>query len=70
MQAMGKNTKVTVTTTALWLDGDTAYETGKYSYNFQQNGQPVTDQGRYVTIWKRQGDSSWKIAMDMGVPNE
>jgi uncharacterized protein (TIGR02246 family) len=70
MQAMGKNTKVTVTTTDLWLDGDTAYETGKYSYKFQQNGQPVTDQGRYVTIWKRQRDSSWKIAMDMGVPNE
>lgn len=64
----GKGVKATVTTVDLWLDGDTAYETGTYSYKFQQNGKPVNDEGRYVTIWKRQTDGSWKIASDMGVP--
>src|SRR5947207_7821086 len=68
MEAAGKGVKATVTTVDLWLDGDTAYETGKYSYKFQEKGQPVTEEGHYVTIWKRQIDGSWKIIMDMGVP--
>src|SRR6202035_2586304 len=61
MEAAGKGVKATVTTVDLWLDSDTAYETGKYSYTSQEKGQPVTDEGRYVTIWRRQSDSSWKI---------
>ena len=68
MESAGKGVKATVTTVDLWLDGDLAYETGKYSYKFQEKGQPVTEEGRYVTIWKRQSDGSWKIASDMGVP--
>jgi uncharacterized protein (TIGR02246 family) len=68
MESAGKGVKATVTTVDLWLDGDTAYETGKYSYKYQEKGQPVTEEGRYVTIWKRQSDGSWKIIMDMGVP--
>jgi uncharacterized protein (TIGR02246 family) len=62
--------KVTVTTTNVWLDGDTAYETGKYKYEYTEKGKPGKDEGRYVTIWKRQKDGSWKLAMDMGVPQE
>ena len=68
MEGAGKGVKATVTTVDLWLDGDMAYETGKYSYKFQEKGQPVTEEGRYVTIWKRQSDGSWKIVTDMGVP--
>ena len=68
LQAAGKGVKATVTTVDLWLDGDTAYETGKYSYTSLEKGQPVTDEGRYVTIWRRQSDRSWKIIVDMGVP--
>ena len=68
MEAAGKGVKATVTTVDLWLDGETVYETGTYSYKFQENGKPVNEEGRYVTIWKRQSDGSWKIIMDMGVP--
>jgi uncharacterized protein (TIGR02246 family) len=68
MEAAGKGVKATVTTVDLWLDGDTAFETGKYTYTSQEKGQPVTDRGRYVTIWRQQSDGSWKIIMDMGVP--
>ena len=68
MEGAGKGVKVTVTTVDLWLDGETAYETGKYSYNYQEKGKPVTEEGRYVTIWKRQSDGSWKIIVDMGIP--
>jgi len=67
-EAAGKGVKATVTTVDLWLDGNTAYETGTYSYKSQQDGKPVNEEGRYVTIWKRQSDGSWKISSDMGVP--
>ena len=70
LEGAGKGVKTTVTTVDLWLDGEIAYETGKYSYTFQEKGQPTTDAGRYVTIWKRQPDGSWKIIMDMGVPKD
>ncbi|HEX8143982.1 MAG TPA: nuclear transport factor 2 family protein [Pyrinomonadaceae bacterium] len=70
MQSVGKGVKVTVTTTQIWLDGETAYETGKYSYRYQENGKPAVEEGRYVTIWKRQKDGTWKLFMDMGVPQD
>jgi uncharacterized protein (TIGR02246 family) len=68
MEAAGKGVKATVTTVDLWLDGETAYETGTYSYQYQENNKPANDEGRYVTIWKHQTDGSWEIVMDMGVP--
>jgi len=60
--------KVTVITTKIWLDGTTAYEAGKYKYEYTVKGVPGTDEGKYVTIWKRQNNGDWKLAMDMGVP--
>ncbi len=70
MEGAGKGVKSTVTTVDVWLDGETAYETGKYSYKYQEKGKPVSEEGRYVTVWKRQSDGSWKIIIDMGVPKE
>jgi uncharacterized protein (TIGR02246 family) len=68
MQGADPGVKVTVTTVNVWLDGDTAYETGKYKYEYKEKGKPGVDEGRYVTIWKRQKDGAWKLSMDMGVP--
>ena len=68
LESAGKGVKATITTASIWIDNDTAYETGKYSYTFREKGKPVTDEGRYVTIWKLQSDRSWKIVVDMGVP--
>lgn len=68
LEGAGKGVKATVTTVDLWLDGETAYETGTYSYKYQENRKPVNEEGRYVTIWKRQTNGTWKIVMDMGVP--
>jgi ketosteroid isomerase-like protein len=28
-------------------------------------GKPVTDRGKYVTIWKKQADGSWKVIADI-----
>ena len=29
-----------------------------------KNGQPVVITGRYVTVWKKMSDGSWKVALD------
>ncbi|MEP6912534.1 MAG: SgcJ/EcaC family oxidoreductase [bacterium] len=70
METLDPGVKVTVTTVNVWLDGDTAYETGKYKYEYREKGKPGTDEGRYVTMWKRQTDGSWKLLMDVGVPKD
>ncbi len=70
MQSADPGVKVTVTTVNVWLDGDTAYETGKYKCECKEKGKPGRDEGRYVMIWKRQKDGSWKLYMDMGVPKD
>jgi uncharacterized protein (TIGR02246 family) len=45
--------------------GDTANEVGEYTLKLQPpGGEPVTDIGKYVVIWKRQGDA-WKLAVDI-----
>ncbi|MGZ4778271.1 MAG: YybH family protein [Thermoanaerobaculia bacterium] len=68
MESVDPGVKVTVTTTNVWLDGDTAYETGTYKYEYVEKGKPSVDTGRYVTTWQYQKDGTWKLTMDMAVP--
>lgn len=71
MQKRGGKAKLTVTTTDVWLDGNTAYETGTAVYEFTVNGQPQTLERRYFTIWKRQSKrGSWKIYSNTGVAKQ
>jgi uncharacterized protein (TIGR02246 family) len=70
MQSVPRPIKVSVQTVKVWLDGDTAYETGKYKYEYEEKDKAVTEEGWYVTMWKRQADSSWKLAMDMALPEK
>lgn len=62
--------KATVETKELWLDGNTAYETGRYTYSYEKDGKPVERKGRYFTIWEKQKDNSWRIKSDVGFPDE
>lgn len=45
--------------------GDLAYLHGKYSFMVTPPGAtaPVRDQGKHVTIFKRQADGSWKASL-------
>jgi len=52
MQKRGGRAKLTVTTTDVWLDGNTAYETGTAVYEFTVDNQPQKLERRYFTIWK------------------
>ena len=68
MRRFGGSARLNVTTTDLWLNGDTAYETGIARYDYTVNNQPMNIERRYFTIWRRQRDHTWKIFMDVGVP--
>ncbi|HVE56745.1 MAG TPA: SgcJ/EcaC family oxidoreductase [Pyrinomonadaceae bacterium] len=71
MQKRGGKAKLTVMTTDVWLDGNTAYETGRAVYEFTVDGQPQTLERRYFTIWKRKSKrSAWKIYSNTGIAKE
>ena len=71
MQKRGGKAKLTVTTTDVWLDGNTAYETGTAVYEFTIDGQPKTLERRYFTIWKRKSKrGAWKIYSNTGIAKE
>jgi ketosteroid isomerase-like protein len=45
--------------------GDMGFTWGHYEGNAKdQNGNPIVTSGRYFTVWKRQSDGSWKVALD------
>ena len=46
--------------------GDYAIETGSYDMTIQpKTGKPVQDVGKYLTVWKKQSDGSYKLIRDM-----
>ena len=46
--------------------GDLAYVSGTYEFNEKDdNGKPITDKGKYLEVWKKQADGSWKCVADM-----
>ena len=45
--------------------GDLAYEYGTYHMVMQGPESQITDDGKYLEVWKRQADGSWKVAYDV-----
>ena len=71
MRKRGGKAKLTVTTTDVWLDLNTAYETGTAVYEFTVDGQPQTLERRYFTVWKRQSKHGvWKIQANTGIAKQ
>lgn len=55
-----------LTTIDVGRSGDVAYEAGKVSLTIQATGKkPTTAVAKYVVVWKRQGDGSWKLHRDI-----
>jgi len=48
-------------------NGDFVYVIGTYSMTSSspRDQKPVTDQGKYLTVFKKQADGSWKAVADM-----
>lgn len=46
---------------------DLGYTLGTYEFRPRDAGaQPETSHGKYVTVWKKQPDGSWKFVVDIG----
>jgi ketosteroid isomerase-like protein len=46
--------------------GDLAYVSGNYELSeHDASGKPMTDKGKYLEVWKKQADGSWKCVVDM-----
>jgi ketosteroid isomerase-like protein len=49
--------------------GDLGWTTGTYvSEGPGPDGEVARGEGRYVTIWRRAADGTWKVGMDLGNP--
>jgi ketosteroid isomerase-like protein len=61
-------TEFQLTTTDLTVKDNMAIETGTTRSVMQPKqggGPPVTDVGKYVVVWKKQTDGSWKLWRDI-----
>ncbi len=46
--------------------GDLGYTSGTYKFTLKDSsGKSSVDNGKYLTIWKRQKDGGWKVLFDM-----
>jgi uncharacterized protein (TIGR02246 family) len=65
--ATGMTTKeFSLKTDDVTLGGDLAVETGSYEMTVEpKGGKEMKDKGKYVVVWKRQADGSWKIIRDI-----
>jgi uncharacterized protein (TIGR02246 family) len=56
----------TLTTVDVGRSGDIADEVGEVSVTIQPAGkEPTTAAAKYVVVWKRQSDGSWKLHRDI-----
>jgi len=47
--------------------GDLGYTYGTFEFRSRdKDGKLTVEYGKYVSIWKKQKDGSWKVVMDMG----
>jgi len=57
---------IVFTTIEVGGSGNTAYEIGKSKVRIQPEGQAaILDSTKYLVIWKRQADATWKVHVDI-----
>lgn len=44
--------------------GELAYDVGRYTMSLRQDGGKRQDQGKYLTVWRREPGGEWKIVAD------
>lgn len=60
------DTKIAFTTQRLEVEGDLAYRRGTYVWRGTErgSGRVLETTNKFLEIWKRQADGSWRIAVD------
>jgi uncharacterized protein (TIGR02246 family) len=65
LQSEMKLKEFTTTTISVEGAGDFAVQLGRYFQTFEMRGKVIADTGKFVTVWKKQADGSWKMAYDI-----
>lgn len=61
---------ITATIEDVAVSGDLAVETGVMTMTIgPKGGKLAADTAKYVTVWKKQGDGSWKVFRDINNTN-
>jgi uncharacterized protein (TIGR02246 family) len=61
-----KFSDVKLNTVSVDVAGDYAIETGSFEWTVTpKGGKPMPDNGKYLTVWKKQADGSWKVYRDI-----
>jgi uncharacterized protein (TIGR02246 family) len=51
--------------------GELAYETGAYNFvTTDKKGKSTDYKGKYLVVWKKQSDGTWKVAVDTDNPDQ
>jgi len=46
--------------------GELGYTSGTYDFSMKDaSGKTISDKGKYLTVWKKQADGTWKVLSDM-----
>jgi uncharacterized protein (TIGR02246 family) len=66
------DTKLAFTTQEIEVEGDMAFRRGRYVWRGtpRLSGQTVETTNKFLEVWRRQPDGSWKISVDMWNPGE
>ena len=74
-EAWGKRTETGLdlvwepTFAAIARSGDFGYDTGPSKWRGRKSDPQFTGFGHFVSIWRKQNDGSWKVALDCGIEN-
>lgn len=70
MMTMMKVNDAKASTVDVMAGGDLAIETGLFTMTTTMKGaKPITENGKYLAVWKRQADGGWKIIRDINNSN-
>jgi ketosteroid isomerase-like protein len=52
---------------AVAASGELGYTYGTWEWTGKgADGKPIVQRGKYTTVWRKQADGAWKVALDIG----
>jgi ketosteroid isomerase-like protein len=54
---------------AMSRSADFGYDTGPAKWRANKKEEKFTGYGQFISIWKKQSDGAWKVALDCGIEN-
>lgn len=54
---------------AIARSGDFGYDTGPSKWRAKKTDEKFSGYGHFISVWKKQRDGAWKVALDCGIEN-